>query len=57
MGMTSGESGMYFGRDVGKWGAKGAGNFLLLAKGGQKIFYPMCLHSKCSDFCGEFKYG
>ena len=44
MGMANGESGICFGTDVGKWGAKE-----------KQIFYRMCLDSKC--FCGEFKCG
>ena len=34
---------MYFGRDVGKWGAEGAGNFFWPAEGG-KFFYP-CVYT------------
>ena len=58
MGMASGESGVYFGTDVGQWGAKGAGNlFVACRRGNHFFFYPLCLHSKCLDFCGEFKCG
>ena len=58
MGMASGESDVYFGTDVGKWVAKGAGNFFFRsAKAAKKNFCSMCLYSKCSDFCGEFKGG
>ena len=57
MEMASGESGIYFFTDVGNWGAKGAGNFVFGLPKGQIFFYPMCLYSKCSDFCGELKYG
>ena len=57
MRMASGESDIYFGTEVGNWGA---GNFWP-ASAGKKIFfsYRLCLHSKkkCSDFCGEFKCG
>ena len=24
---------------------------------GTKFYHPKCVYSKCSDFCGEFKYG
>ena len=37
MAMANGESDIYLGTDVGKWGAKGAGNFLWPAEGG--IFF------------------
>ena len=59
MVMASGESDIYFGTDVGKWGAEGAGNYFLTCQRGKKSFSPHCtvLYSKCSDFCGEFKYG
>ena len=35
-------------------GAEGAKIFLLLRG---YLFYPICLHSKYSEFCGEFKNG
>ena len=59
MGMANGESGIYFGTNVGKWGAKGTGKFFGggLPKGDKIFLYTMCLYSKCSDFCGEFKCG
>ena len=31
-------------------------NFFGLPKG-EIFFLPMCLYSKCSDFCGEVKHG
>ena len=40
MGMASGESDIYFGTSVGKWGAEGAGNFFFLACLRKKIFTP-----------------
>ena len=41
MGMASGESDVYFGTDVGKWGAEG-NFFFWLAEGGQFFFpYPL----------------
>ena len=46
MGMASGE------REIYK-----APDFFFLLKGDTVISYPMCLHSKCSNFCGEFNYG
>ena len=49
---------MYLGRDVGKWGTEGAGNFVFLAsRRGTNIFFlcAVCLYSKWSDFCEEFK--
>ena len=56
MGLASGKSDMYFGTDLGKWGAEGAGIFFWPAEG--KFFFPpTCLCSKCLDFCGEFKKG
>ena len=58
MGMASGESDIYFGADVGKQGAEGAGKKCFLAcRRGKNFFYPMFLSSKCSDFCGEIKHG
>ena len=59
MGRASGESDVHFGADVGKWRAEGAGIlvFFFLLKGENFLFDPICLYSKCSDFCGEFKCG
>ena len=41
MGMASGESDIYFGTDVGKWGAKGAKNFTWPGEG-EKFCWPVC---------------
>ena len=58
MGMANGESDTYFGTDVGENGApKDPEIFFGLSEGDKKFFHPMCLYSKCSNFCGEFKYG
>ena len=58
MGMPSGQSGTYFGTDVGKWGAEGAEFLFGPGEGGKFFFvYPTCLYSKCSDVCAKFKYG
>ena len=39
-------------------GARGAANFVLgIRRGGIFLFHPMCLYSKYSEFCGEFKNG
>ena len=35
MGMASGESAMYFGTEVGKWGAEGAAEFFLACRRGK----------------------
>ena len=59
MGTASGESDVYFGVEVGKWGAEGAAIFCFVwpAEGGIFFFfYRMCQCSKCSDFGEEFKY-
>ena len=55
MGMARGESDVCSGTDVGTWDTKSARNVVWPAEGG-KLFCPMCLDSKCSDFCGAFKY-
>ena len=56
MRMASGESDIYFGTEVGNWGA---GNFFLACQRRKKDFFflPLVptLKKKCSDFCGEFK--
>ena len=57
MGSASGESDIHFGTDMVKWGAEGVGQFFLACRRGIFFSYPMCPYSKCSDFCGEFKYG
>ena len=44
MGMASGESDIYFGTDVGKWGAEGAGNFFFWPAKGVKIFSTPCVY-------------
>ena len=39
-------------------GAGGAGDFVLGIRQGEFfLFHPMCLSSKYSEFCGEFKNG
>ena len=39
-------------------GAGGAGDFVLGIRQGEFfLFHPMCLYSKYSEFCGEFKNG
>ena len=39
-------------------GARGAGDFVLGIRQGEFfLFHPMCLYSKYSEFCGEFKNG
>ena len=39
-------------------GAGGAADFVLgIRRGGIFLFDPMCLYSKYSEFCGEFKNG
>ena len=39
-------------------GAGGAGDFVLgIRRGEFFLFHPMCLYSKYSEFCGEFKNG
>ena len=39
-------------------GAGGAGDFALgIRRGEFFLFHPMCLYSKYSEFCGEFKNG
>ena len=50
MGMASGESDVHFGTDVGQGALKPA-------EGGQKLFYPMCLPSKCSHFVENSSVG
>ena len=38
--------------------AGGAADFVLgIRQGGTFLFHPMCLYSKYSEFCGEFKNG
>ena len=45
-------------RTMGFVGARGAGDFVLgIRQGGIFLFDPMCLYSKYSEFCGEFKNG
>ena len=48
MVMASGESDIYFGTDVGKWGAEGAGNFFLTCQRGKKSFSPHCTVLYCT---------
>ena len=50
MGMASGERDMYFGTDVGKWGA---GKCLACGRG---KFYRR-VYTPNAFFCGEFKCG
>ena len=45
MGMASGESYMYFGTGVGKWGAEGAGFFFLASRRG-KCFFTPCVYTQ-----------
>ena len=40
MGTARGESGIYFGTDVGKWGPEGAGNCFGLPKGETSFSTP-----------------
>ena len=43
---------------MGFVGAGGAGDFVLGIRQGEIfLFDPMCLYSKYSEFCGEFKNG
>ena len=43
---------------MGFVGARGAGYFVLGIRQGEIfLFDPMCLYSKYSEFCGEFKNG
>ena len=43
---------------MGFVGTKGAGDFVLGKRQGEIfLFDPMCLFSKYSEFCGEFKNG
>ena len=45
-------------RTMGFVGAGGARDFVLgIGQGEIFLFDPMCLYSKCSEFCGEFKNG
>ena len=45
-------------RTMGFVGARGAGDFVLgIWQGKIFLFEPMCLYSKYSEFCGEFKNG
>ena len=43
MGMASGESDIYFGTNVGKWGAEGAGIFFLGLEGEKVFFSTPCV--------------
>ena len=45
MGMASGEGGIYFATDVGKWGAKGAGFFFSGLPTGENLFTP-CVYTQ-----------
>ena len=38
-------------------GAPKAPDILFGLPKGDFLFYAVCLYSKCSDSCGEFKYG
>ena len=57
MGMVSGGHDMYLAQMWVKGAPKAPENFSWPAEGGQHFFFPMCLFSKCSDFCGEFENG
>ena len=45
-------------RTLGSVGARGAGDFVLGIRQGEIFLFDlMCLYSKYSEFCGEFKNG
>ena len=46
MGMARGESDIYFGTDVGNWGAKGNRNFFRPAERGKMFFPPPCVYTQ-----------
>ena len=55
MARARGEGDVCLGADVGEWGAEGAGRFVGPSRRGTMFFCAVCLDSKCSEFCGEFK--
>ena len=46
MGMASVESDIYFGTDVGKWGAEGAGFFFFGLPKGENVFFAPCVKNQ-----------
>ena len=46
MGMASGENDIYFGTDVGQWGAKGARIFFLACQRGKFFVFTQCVYTQ-----------
>ena len=53
MGRVSGESDIYFGTDVGQWGAEGAGNVFLGRPKEERFFSITCAYNQnaLDGFC------
>ena len=58
MGAARGESDLYFGADVGKWGAKGASIFFFgLPNTGKKFFTPCVSPQNARNFVEKSNAG